>query len=359
MSQNISVAPTSIHPLTDADLDVVQTLLSNRDGRAWSEDSTRWFVHGLDPQRCRAWAAFSGEVPIGLTTVFLRDLADRGAVRRFAYWANLYVDPLYRDRMLYPRLPLKMLQDLKHADVEGLYGAVRLPQLAKAHLGLGFTNLGRMEVLVCPLRPARFLAKYKHLGVAAQWFAAPADAVYRAASRLTDRGIPSEVEVDDSEAFHAPLDEFAELKLSRVSDRIVQRCSVELLRERYRQTREGGAYRIVSARRRGELTAAAAYRVAERGDGIRVGVIMDLIFRERADGLAILRTIYRSSYDAGCELLLCLDGPGSPDRNLLKAAGFRPSPEVYEFLLWPKSAVVDANNDWNRWSFSFADHDAF
>jgi hypothetical protein len=64
---------------------------------------------------------------------------------------------------------------------------------------------------------------------------------------------------------------------------------------------------------------------------------------------------------AGGELLIYLDGLGDANRELLTRRGFRVSPEVYEFLVWPKKLV--ANDDWfgswDRWEFSFRDHDAF
>ena len=105
--------PARIRPLTADDLLIVRRLLSERDGRDWDAESTRWFVEGLDPERCRAWAAFDGEKPVGLTTAFLRKLTIDGQQQRVAYWANLYVDPKYRDQMLYPRLPVTMLNALK------------------------------------------------------------------------------------------------------------------------------------------------------------------------------------------------------------------------------------------------------
>ena len=85
--------PARIRPLTADDLLIVRRLLSERDGRDWDAESTRWFVEGLDPERCRAWAAFDGEKPVGLTTAFLRKLTIDGQQQRVAYWANLYVDP--------------------------------------------------------------------------------------------------------------------------------------------------------------------------------------------------------------------------------------------------------------------------
>jgi hypothetical protein len=112
-----------------------------------------------------------------------------------------------------------------------------------------------------------------------------------------------------------------------------------------------------------QLTAVAIHRVAERGDGIQVGVLMDLAFRSgaEADAVAVLRRVEVSATAADCELLIYLDGLGAANRELLLRRGFRRSPEVYEFLVWPKKVAAEDQwiGDWNRWEFSFRDHDAF
>lgn len=354
-----------IRALGPDDLDDIRDMLSQRDGRAWDERSTAWFLHGLNPARCLAWGAFVGEKPVGLTSTFLRTLTVRGETQRVAYWANLYVDPQYRDQMLYPRLPMTMLNALKPLGIEMLYAPVRLPQLTKAHLGLGFAKIGSMAVLVRPLRPARFICKYKNLGWAKP-LAGPVDLLFRAGLAITAARPDADVQIDDvrlEEATPEQLNSVAGLLAERSEGRIAQLWNADLLRERYGQTREGGSYRLATSKRNGELTAAAIYRFAERGDGIQVGVLMDLAFRSGTEGdaAAVLRAVEQAALAADCELLIYLDGLGDANRELLKRRGFRVSPEVYEFLVWPKKLV--ANDDWfgswDHWEFSFRDHDAF
>jgi len=354
-----------IRALGPDDLGAIRQMLSQRDGREWDERSTRWFLYNLDPARCLAWGAFIGEKPVGLTSTFLRTLTVRGDIRRVAYWANLYVDPEYRDQMLYPRLPMTMLNALKPLGIEMLYAPVRLPQLTKAHLGLGFAKIGSMAVLVRPLRPARFICKYKKLGWAKP-LAGPVDLLFRAGLAVTSARLGAGVQIDDGrleEATTERLNAVASLLAERSEGRIAQVWNANLLRERYGQTREGGSYRLAASECNGELTAAAIYRFAERGDGIQVGVLMDLAFRSGAerDAAAALRAVERATLAADGELLIYLDGLGDANRELLKRRGFRVSPEVYEFLVWPKKLA--ANDDWfgawDRWEFSFRDHDAF
>lgn len=354
-----------IRVLGPDDLVAIRQMLSQRDGREWDERSTKWFLHNLDPARCLAWGAFVGDKPVGLTSTFLRTLTVRGDTQGVAYWANLYVDPEYRDQMLYPRLPMTMLNALKPLGIEVLYAPVRLPQLTKAHFGLGFAKIGSMAVLVRPLRPARFLCKYKKLGWA-QPLAGPVDLLFRAGLAATAARPDAGVQIEDGrleEATTERLIAVAGLLAERSKGHIAQLWDADLLRERYGQTREGGSYRLATSNRNGTLTAAAIHRLAERGDGIHVGVLMDLAFRAGAEGdaAAVLRTVEQATLAADGELLIYLDGLGDANRELLKRRGFRVSPEVYEFLVWPKKLV--ANDDWlgvwDRWEFSFRDHDAF
>jgi hypothetical protein len=358
-----TAGPAKIRPLTADDLRIVRELLTQRDGRDWDNESTRWFLQDLEPGRCRAWAAFDGEKPVGLTTMFLRTLRVRGNSQRAAYWANLYVDPAYRDQMLYPRLPMAMLNSLKTLGVPFIYAPVRIPQLAKAHLGLGFSKIGRMEVLVRPLRPARFLAKYKKLGTVAGMLAGPVDAAFQRVLSLRGARVPTGVRVEASNVTAAPLEAIAKLLAGRAVDRIAQPWDASTLRERYRQTREGGNYSVVTASRGEELAAVAIHRIAERGDGIQVGVVMELAFRPGAEAEAatILRRVELDATAANCELLIYLDGLGSKNRELLLRRGFRSSPEVYELLIWPKKVATDDQwlGDGDRWEFGFRDHDAF
>lgn len=361
----VAAGVAKIRQLGPGDFGHVRSMLSQRDGHAWQEDSTSWFLHGLNPERCLAWGAFVGDKPVGLTSIFLRTLVVAGGTERVAYWANLYVDPDYRDQMLYPRLPMTMLAALKPLGIDMLYAPVRLPQLTKAHLALGFAKIGVMEVLVRPLRPARFICKYKRLGWARP-LAGPVDAAFgvllamksaRAAPGTRLTGGPFE------SSSPAMVDAVAELLAQRSVGRITQQWSAQLLQQRYSQTREGGSYHLATAWRGEELLAAAIYRFAERGDGIRVGVLMDFAFRRDADAAAaaVLRTVEKATLAAGGELLLYLDGLSDDNRQLLQRRGFRSSPEKYEFLVWPKKlATAEARfGNWDRWDFSFRDHDAF
>ncbi|WP_428308299.1 GNAT family N-acetyltransferase [Lacipirellula sp.] len=362
---SVAAGVAKIRPLGPEDIGHVRAMLAKRDGHAWDERSTAWFLHGLDPQRCMAWGAFVGDKPVGLTSMFLRTLSVNGGTERVAYWANLYVDPDYRDQMLYPRLPMTMLTSLKSLGIEMLYAPVRLPQLTKAHLGLGFAKVGAMEVLVRPLRPARFICKYKRIGWARP-LAGPVDAAFGAVLALTAARPVAGTRIDDGSIEQRPVEQLeavAALIGERSAGRIAQLWSAELLQQRYGQTREGGSYRLATAWRGDTLQAAAIYRFAERGDGIQVGVLMDFAFREgaEADGAAVLRAVEKATLAAGGELLLYLDGLGDANRQLLKRRGFRSSPENYEFLVWPKKlATAEARfGDWDRWAFSFRDHDAF
>ncbi|MCI0366622.1 MAG: hypothetical protein L0219_22385, partial [Phycisphaerales bacterium] len=173
-------AVASIRKANQADLCAIRDLLSLRDGRQWSQADTDWFLCGLDPERCLAWLAFVGGKPVGLTSMYVRTLRVGGRERRVGYWANLYIQEGHRDHMLYPRLPMAMTVALKPAGLDFLYACVRQRDVAATHLRIGFGHVGRMKMLIKPLRPGRLIAKHKKMPGLVQALAAPVDLLFGA-----------------------------------------------------------------------------------------------------------------------------------------------------------------------------------
>jgi hypothetical protein len=139
---------TAIRRAGPDDFPAIAHLLTQRDERTWDVPAVRWFVQELDPARCIGWIAWSGDRPIGLTSVYIRDLHVGTKLVRAAYWANLYIDPAFRDRMLYPRLPQAMFPELKAQAVRFTYAAVRRSDVAQAHRSIGFQPIGAWTVRV-------------------------------------------------------------------------------------------------------------------------------------------------------------------------------------------------------------------
>jgi hypothetical protein len=273
--------------------------------------------------------------------------------------------------MLYPRLPLAMLKAVPALGLELVYASVRRGGLAPAHERLGFARLGTLPVLVDALRPGRLVALYRGRSWAAPLLA-PADLCYRAllgarrarqAARARASSPDSGVEIAALPWDGARAGELAGLLAAGGSARIRESWTAESLSYRYRRTREGSDYFLVGALAGGRLVGAVIYREAERLGGIRAAVILDVIAAPGAERrlAGVLLEVERRALAAGCDLLLFLDGLGPETSALLRASGYRPSPEIYEFLVWPaaRAAAGGAVGRLESWRFGFGDHDAF
>ena len=341
------------------DLGAVRELLAQRDGSPWDESSTRWFVHGLDPARCVAWIAFVGAKPVGLSTLFLRDLRGPSGRAHAGYWANLYVDPAYRDHMLYPRLPLAMFAAAKDLGIEFIYGSLRRLGLLEAHTRLGFAKLGPLAVLVRPLRPLRLVGRYKGWRALAA-VSPPLDGLYGVALALRRaRPLPGIT----IEALDPATTSLAEILNAASARRMTCTWTDESFRYRYARTREGTRFFLAGIRRGGALLGGVVYRIAERLGGIRAGVVMDAIVPAGEEPLlaAALAMASEHALREDCDLMMFLDGIGPEVSRLFVSCGYRPSPERYEMILWPRqrAAADPALAVAAGWRFGFGDHDAF
>jgi hypothetical protein len=365
VTQTSAPASTTIRPATPADLPAIGALLGMRDGTPWDPASVAWFTMDLDPDRCLCWLAWVEERPVGLTMMYVRTLRGPSGTERAGYWANLYIDPAFRDRMLYPRLPMAMFQALPAHRLAFLYTSVRLPDLATAHTRIGFAKLGAMSVLAKPLRPARLIGKYRHVALV-QRIAPPIDALYRAWLSATRPRVPPGVVVECLEPSRAVIAELVQRIDATPTDRIAAEWTVASMSHRYRQTtlRGGGSgYQVAVVRRDGRLAGGLSHRLTERGDGIRAGVVMDVIGAPVEGGwmAAALADLERRALDGGADVLLFLSGLGPEIAAGFARAGFRPTHEAYELMIWPKQALQSrpALQDLGNWSFALRDHDAF
>ena len=351
-----------IRRATGDDLDAAQLLLSQRDGREWDDRSVTWFLCDMDPNRCLVWLAWEGQRPVGLSCVFVRSLVHGGSTFRTAYWANLYIDPQYRHLMLYPRLPLAMLRDLQQDGFDFLYGCIRLRDLAKAHLGLGFAKVGQIDVLIKPLRPARLLAKRGHWPTPLNVLRPLVDAVYHGVQLCCQPRRGSRFEVREVDLDSAVIEDMVCLFNNAGGDQLRQCWTEDSLRYRYAQTREGGQYHVLAAQSGPQPIAALIYRIAER-DRIQTAVVMGISFAP--DGLdgarEVLAQMQKKAYQAGCEAIIYLDGQDADTRSVFQAMGYRQSSQVYDMLVWPRRVVEGGMVQMGagHWRFAFGDHDAF
>jgi ribosomal protein S18 acetylase RimI-like enzyme len=353
---------TTIRAADVADLPWIRDLLSIRDSRAWDDVSTRWFMRGLDPESCLAWLALVGQRPAGLSSMYVRNLEGPAGSQRVGYWANLFVDPAFRDRMFYPRLTLAMLAAARDRGVPFIYASVRHADLAAAHTRLGFVKLGGVPLLAKPLRPARLAGKLFHVPLAT--LLSPAvDGPYGAWIELGRARVPHGLTVEEARPDGGTAEALVELLRESSQDRIADRWTPELFRTRYLQTREGTRYELLITRRAGKLVGGVITRIAERYDGILAGVVMDVFSPPGrvGDVLPALAEAERRAHRAGADTMIYLDGLGPEVRSTMRSAGYWRTNETYELMVWPKQAAADhpVLTDLSRWRFGFGDHDAF
>ncbi len=319
-------------------------------------------MRGLDPSFCLAWLALVDDRPVGLSSLYVRNLQGPAGSHRVGYWANLFVDPAFRDHMFYPRLPLAMFAAARDHGISITFNIVRHAGLAKAHTRLGCVKLGGIAVLAKPLRPALLAGKLFRLPVAT--FLSPAvDGPYSVWVELLRGRVPRGLTVEQAEPGGAMVESLVGLLLESSRDRIADGWTPALFRSRYLQTREGTRYELLVARSAGELVGGVIFRMAERGEGIQAGVVMDVISAPgRARGvLPALAEAERRVHRAGGAAMIFLDGLGPEVNAAMKSSGYRRTHEMYELMVWPKQVLADhpVMTERSRWRLGFGDHDAF
>jgi Acetyltransferase (GNAT) domain len=348
----------SIRQVGSDDLPAAVRLFELRDGRSYDAETICQTVCKFDPERILVWMAFDGVEPVGMTMMLIRELEVDGRRIKAGYWANLYIRPEYRQYLVYPRLVFAMTGALRKNDNRLLYTSVRLPEVAQAHVKLGFVKLGELTVRAKLLRPARLLMRYKGWPIGTPLAALP-DLLYRGLLKLgsSKRNGSAGYELTP----HLTLSQFASL-LNVAQGKVRQVWSVKRIEERYAFNREGESYVLLGVRRHGKVVGAAVWRPAVRGNGVRAGVLMDLAFRtgEERAARSLLAAAEWSALGSGCDVMLRLDDHSDSSR-IVDRTGYWSSPERYAVLLWPPQAAREnaALADLRGWRYAFSDHDTF
>ncbi|MCH7751648.1 MAG: hypothetical protein IH898_05780 [Planctomycetes bacterium] len=359
-------AGTMVREATPADLADVVKLLSARDNQPRDPQVVSDYLWGLDPKYARAWLAYVGDEPAGISMVYLRQMnwpADGNDTSPIlaGYWAHLYVNPAFRKKMVYPQVVLAMLRGMKSAGIDVIFTVTRQPRVAEGNQRLGFTLVDKMALRLRPLRPFRLVAKHKG-ALALAPLCVPLDALYGlAALRRTNPAVPIEnVPLDSPQ-----VDEVVALLNSRPTAAVRQFWTSEQFRRRYHTTLDGTSYRIRAVRHGKRLAAVLVMTIAERGNQIRAGILLELAAEPAAAAAEIdapLADAENFAHREGAEVMLSLEGSlsleqlaGSFGKYLVNRS------EVYHLLVYPKPMAQAPHlaAELAHWTFAFADHDAF
>ncbi len=353
----------TVRRATVDDLERIVHLIRMGDEREYDSEDVAQYIQRLDPDYSQAWIAVVGEQPAGMTMTFQRTLHAPTQQYSARYWANLFIDPDYRHLMLYPRLLNLQFRELKRDGIDFLYTMVRRPKLIEAHLRIGFTKIGDLMMMVKPLRPGRLGIKYSTVPRCLAIFTYPIDGLFSCYLRLRQPHVPSGLSIEEVPWDSAEVDDVSELLRNSCMNRICQAWTSDAIRRRFSCSLDGDPYVLLVSRRQSQLVAAIVYRTVDRDRGIRMGVVMDLVFRDNEElaAQAILAEVQQRSYAAGADGMMYLDGSGLGMQKLFAANGYVMSSERYSLLLWPKEklSAEPLMYDISSWRLAFSDHDAF
>ena len=344
--------------------DVVR-LLSLRDGEELVPGAVAGDLFDLDPNRLRAWVAYVDGDPAAVNAIYLRRLRDLnhpGRELTAGYWAHLYVRPEYRKLMIYPRLILTLIRSAPAMGVEVLFTGTRQREVAEGHQRLGFKLIGTLPVRAMPLRPFRFLARYKSLDGAAA-LGRPLDALFRALMRLLRAKPADDTRIEGVPLAAPDVQAFVNMMNADGAEKVSQVWDVDYFRKRFEVTIDNRRYTLLAARRSGRIVAGIIFSVANHEHRVRLGVIVDLLYQpgEAAAADALVDAAERRLFADDCDIVLHLDGMGPAVEKVFAARRYRTAPDVYHMLVWSKKLFEDGtpNADLARWRFAFSDHDAF
>lgn len=353
---------STVRRATVDDLEGIVQLIRRGDERDYDPEDVAQYIQRLNPAYSQAWMAAVGKRPVGMTMTFQRQL--QAPKRRYTarYWANLFIDPDYRHLMLYPRLLKLKFYESKQDGIDFLYAMVRRPRLIEAHVRIGFTKIADVMVMVKPLRPGRLVIKYKALPRFLAILIRPVDWLFSRYLRMRQPRRLSGLSIDEVPWDSAEVADFAELLKDSCADRIGQVWTSDAIRSRFTCSLDGDPYVLLVSRREGQVVAAIVYRTVDRDRGVRMGVVMDLVFRDKEElaAQAVLAEAQRRSYAAGADGMMYLDGSGPGTQKLFAADGYFVSSDRYSLLLWPKTklSVDPLLCDISSWRLAFSDHDA-
>jgi hypothetical protein len=354
---------STVRRATVDDLEGIVQLIRMGDERDYDPQDVARYIQRLNPVYSQAWMAAVGKRPVGMTMTFQRMLQAPNRTYMARYWANLFIDPNYRHLMLYPRLLKLKFCESKQDGIDFLYAMVRRPRLIEAHVRIGFTKIADVMVMVKPLRPGRLVIKYKTLPRLLAIVTWPVDWLFSRYLHMRQSHRPSGLSIDEVSWDSSDVDDIAEILRDSCVNRIGQVWTSDAIRRRFTYSLDGDPYILLVSRREGQVVAAIVYRTVDRDRGVRMGVVMDLVFRDKEElaAQAVLAEAQRRSYAAGADGMMYLDGSGPGIQKLFAADGYFVSSERYSLLLWPKTKLSadPILCDISSWRLAFSDHDAF
>jgi N-acetylglutamate synthase-like GNAT family acetyltransferase len=345
------------------DLNDLTRLMREADERPYTTSDVQRILHNLNEDRFVAWIAYADSFPCGITMLERKTLRWRNCDLHSGFWVNLYVRPSMRQTRLFVKMVMTMFQAAPALGFDLLYAATRRSQVAEANIALGMTEVGRIPLYGCILRPGRLLAKYRRLGVYLRPICYIADCIYYPVVYLRDISWQHNATIAQCDWIDESLHDVTTLRDYVSRDCVYTPLNSQQYKDRFDVAPDRGYYELLTSRCNGTLRGAIAWRMAERGPSIRAGIVMDVVpSSEDFDHFkALFRTIHQRARNNGAEIVLALPGWGSSAETYLQELGYRRMPEQYVVMMRPiKNLPADFPvNDIRKWRYTFADNDAF
>lgn len=355
---------TTIRQASPADLPAIIRLIRERDEQPHPEAAIAAYLADLASDRITVWLAERDGKPIGLNAIYFREITGGSSTARAGYWGHLYVRPEARKLMIYPQLVLAMLRWAKDHGLDWIYTATRQPDVAAAHLKLGFENIATIPVLLKPLRPGALIAHRLGGGGFVTAAAAAADSLWALGS-AGGRALGRAVQRLPRPVATGSLNPSGIAALAAVSaDRFRTAWSPASWAARFAGTIERDAYHTFVLPSASETMGFVMLRIAARGrPALRLAVLMDMADASPAKRFtpALLAAATDWAASQRADALVALEPTAAAEAAAFRSRGFLRSPERYALLVKPTSSrpLPAGFRDPAQWRFSFAEHDAF
>jgi hypothetical protein len=321
------------------------------------ETAWRW-LHDLNPystKKVLVGIDQAGQV-VAHTAMFPLRFQAKDRVVLGGFPDQLMVAENLRQTLLFPNLETKFLREYRSVGVDFLYGLVNRGRVLRAHLALGYHQLGIFQVYARPYRLTKLVQPYlpgKTLRAVTQ----PVLAALQPVLRLSGHWRPTHLKIFKVDKFGPEIDSLAPEACQHFSYYALR--DAHILNWRFAQF-PNRQYLIYVVR---EQVQSVGYIVLRRMNmmGFDVLAIVDILFQpDRADvGRALLNTVHEEALRLRVDMSACLLNPGSALLPALKAYGYLKTPEVFTLIVHePKRSPLQFSEDqFTGWHVTWFDHD--
>ncbi len=270
---------------------------------------------------------------------------------------ELMVHEDFRKELLFPRLEMKILSGYKDLGMAFSFGLANRGKVKKAHLSLGYSEIGDLAVYAKPYKLAgiaRSFIKSKVLNAVLM------PGLYIAEKLLQLIRSSGKLDLDAVEisGFDTDIDKFL-VEIQKHFPYCTIRNST-ILNWRFASSPQV-KYHFLATKDNGNITGYAVLRqVAMKG--FNALAIVDILFSpDRIDiGKALMKAVHNKAMQLEVDMSACLLNPYDPLCPIIKKCGYFKTPETFALIIHePKGTSPRFSKDtFAKWHLTWFDHDA-